>query len=85
MEPGDGSVSRWLGQLQADALAVPPLWQRYFHRLVGLARQRLRGSALWRLEVYTAEEIAARLGCVARSVKRRLRLIRSIWERELAS
>jgi hypothetical protein len=86
MEPGDGLVSRWLGQLQGgDALVVPPLWQRYFHRLGGLARQRLRGSALWRLEVYTVEEIAARLGCVARSVKRKLHLIRTIWERELVS
>jgi DNA-directed RNA polymerase specialized sigma24 family protein len=197
MAPGDGSVSRWLGQLQGgDALAVRPLWQRYFHRLVELARQRLRGSArrvadeedvalsaldsfcraaeqgrfpdladrdsLWRLlvvmtarkanqlgrdegrqkrggalqpvaemagegeealldqllsheptpevaaqmreecarllgrlgdeelrqvallrlEGYTVEEVAARLGCVARSVKRKLHLIRNIWEKE---
>jgi hypothetical protein len=27
--------------------------------------------------------VAARLGCVARSVKRKLHLIRSIWEKEL--
>jgi hypothetical protein len=75
MAPGDGSVSRWLGQLQGgDALAVPQLWQRYFHRLVGLACQRLRGRAC---------RVAARLGCVARSVKRKLHLIRSIWEKEL--
>jgi RNA polymerase sigma factor (sigma-70 family) len=41
----DGSVSRWLGQLQAgDPAAVQQLWQRYFHRLVGLARQKLHGS-----------------------------------------
>jgi hypothetical protein len=45
MESGDGSVTRWIGQLQdGDALAAQQLWQRYFHRLVSLARQRLRGA-----------------------------------------
>jgi DNA-directed RNA polymerase specialized sigma24 family protein len=53
--------------------------------LRGLGDDELRTVALWRLEGYTVEEIAARLGCVARGVKRRLRLIRSIWERELVS
>jgi DNA-directed RNA polymerase specialized sigma24 family protein len=39
----DGSVTGWLDQVQAgDANAVQHLWQRYFSRLVGLARQRLR-------------------------------------------
>jgi len=39
----DGSVTRWLDQVQAgDANAVQQLWQRYFSRLVGLARQKLR-------------------------------------------
>jgi DNA-directed RNA polymerase specialized sigma24 family protein len=200
MPSADGSVTRWLGQLQAgDPAAAQQLWERYFRRLVGLARKRLRGAArratdeedvalsafdsfcrgaergrfpdladreglwrllvvmtarkathlrrdqgrqkrgggarcaadapcepdeesvlgqvlsreptpefaaqmsdecerllrglgdaelrsvaLWRMEGYTVEEIAARLGCVARSVKRKLRLIRSIWEKELA-
>jgi DNA-directed RNA polymerase specialized sigma24 family protein len=41
----DGSVTRWLGPLQAgDPAAVQELWQRYFQRLVGLARQKLHGS-----------------------------------------
>jgi len=53
--------------------------------LRGLGDDELRRVALWRLEGYTVEEIAARLGCAERSVKRRLRLIRSIWERELVS
>jgi DNA-directed RNA polymerase specialized sigma24 family protein len=200
MPSGDGSVTRWLGQLQAgDPAAAQQLWERYFRRLVGLARKRLQGAprqaadeedvalsafdsffrgaeqgrfpdladrdGLWRLlvlmtarkamhlrrdegrqkrgggahfvsdtpndpnedsvlgqvlgreptpefaaqmseecerllsglgdaelksvallrmEGYTVEEIAARLGCVARSVKRKLQLIRGIWEKELA-
>jgi DNA-directed RNA polymerase specialized sigma24 family protein len=39
-----GSVTHWLTQLQAgDAAAAQPLWERYFRRLVGLARQKLQG------------------------------------------
>src|SRR5258708_39726189 len=41
----DGSVSRWLGPLRAgDPAAVPNLWERYFHRLVGLARAKLQNA-----------------------------------------
>jgi DNA-directed RNA polymerase specialized sigma24 family protein len=40
-----GSVTRWLGPLQAgDPAAAQQLWERYFHRLVGLARAKLRGA-----------------------------------------
>jgi DNA-directed RNA polymerase specialized sigma24 family protein len=40
-----GSVSQWLGQLQAgDVAGAQPLWQRYFQRLVGLARKKLHGN-----------------------------------------
>ena len=40
-----GSVSHWLGLLKAgDSTAAQPLWQRYFARLVGLARAKLRGT-----------------------------------------
>ena len=39
----DGSVTVLLEQLKAgDLAAVKPLWDAYFARLVGLARQRLR-------------------------------------------
>jgi RNA polymerase sigma factor (sigma-70 family) len=40
----------------------------------------LRLVALYKLEGYTNEEIAAKLGCVTRSVERRLRFIRKTWE-----
>ena len=40
----EGSVTHWLGQLRAgDPTAAQPLWERYFRRLVGLAREKLRG------------------------------------------
>jgi len=38
------SVSQWIGQLQAgDHAAAQKLWERYFQRLVGLARKKLQG------------------------------------------
>jgi DNA-directed RNA polymerase specialized sigma24 family protein len=40
-----GSVTHWLGLLKAgDPAAAQPLWERYFGRLVRLARARLRGA-----------------------------------------
>jgi RNA polymerase sigma factor (sigma-70 family) len=40
-----GSVSLWIGRLQAgDPRAAQQLWERYFRRLVGLARRKLRGT-----------------------------------------
>ena len=42
----------------------------------------LRTVALRKVEGYGNEEIAAQLGCGLRTVERRLRLIRSIWEQE---
>jgi DNA-directed RNA polymerase specialized sigma24 family protein len=188
-----GSVTRWLGPLQAgEPAAAQQLWERYFRRLVGLARARLRGAprraadeedvalsafdsfcrnaeqgrfpqladrdSLWRLlvtitarkaahqvrdegrrkrgggaapagdaeavlaealsrepdpefaagvaeecqrlldrlgdrdlravallrmEGYSVEEVADKLGCAPRSVKRKLALIRTVWEKEM--
>ena len=41
----DGSVTRWIGDLQAGGdSAAQHLWERYFHRLVHLARARLRAA-----------------------------------------
>jgi len=43
---------------------------------------QLRQIALDRMEGYTTEEIALRLGCARRTVARRLDLIRQIWSEE---
>jgi DNA-directed RNA polymerase specialized sigma24 family protein len=45
----------------------------------------LRSVALLKVEGFGNEEIAGQLGCGLRTVERRLRLIRSIWEQEGAS
>jgi DNA-directed RNA polymerase specialized sigma24 family protein len=61
------------------AAAAAETWRRLF----GLLRDpELETVALMKMEGYSLEEIAARLGCVARTVQRQLRLIRHIWERE---
>jgi DNA-directed RNA polymerase specialized sigma24 family protein len=51
-------------------------------RLLDLLDEGLRTVALWKLEGYTVEEIAVRLGCVPRTVERKLRAIRKLWGKE---
>ena len=41
----DASVTQWIGRLKAgDPDAAQKLWERYFRRLVGLARKKLRAA-----------------------------------------
>jgi DNA-directed RNA polymerase specialized sigma24 family protein len=55
------------------------------HRLLErLGDATLEGIALWKMEGFTNDEIAARLGCAPRTIERKLRLIRRVWEEELA-
>jgi DNA-directed RNA polymerase specialized sigma24 family protein len=54
-----------------------------YHRLLGrLGRQDLKQIAVWKMEGYTNEEIADLAGCALRTIDRKLRLIRHIWEDE---
>ncbi len=48
-----------------------------------LGDEQLRRIAVWKMEGHTNQEIADRLGCVVETVERRLRLIRSLWQREM--
>jgi DNA-directed RNA polymerase specialized sigma24 family protein len=42
-----GSVTHWLRQLPTgDSAAAQQLWERYYQRLVGLARKRLQGAGV---------------------------------------
>ncbi len=45
----------------------------------------LRTVAMWKMEGYTNEEIAAKLDCAPRTVERKLKLIRNLWEQERPS
>jgi RNA polymerase sigma factor (sigma-70 family) len=51
--------------------------------LDGLGDPQLRQIALWKVEGYTNEEIAARLDCVPRTIERKLSRIRVLWKQEL--
>jgi DNA-directed RNA polymerase specialized sigma24 family protein len=42
----------------------------------------LRKVAVWKMEAYSNKEIAAKLGCVPRTVERKLGLIRTLWSQE---
>jgi DNA-directed RNA polymerase specialized sigma24 family protein len=50
--------------------------------LASLGDAELEEVALRKMEGYTTEEIASRLGYVNRTVERKLHLIRSIWSKE---
>jgi DNA-directed RNA polymerase specialized sigma24 family protein len=58
------------------------LAEEFQRRIESLEDQRLRQVALWRMEGYSNQEIADRLGCVSRSVERKLMLIRELWLQE---
>ena len=48
-----------------------------------LDEPELRQIALWKVEGYTNEEIAARLDCVPRTIERKVSRIRLLWKHEL--
>lgn len=48
-----------------------------------LPDSELRQIALWKVEGYTNEEIAARLDCVPRTIERKVSRIRLLWKHEL--
>jgi RNA polymerase sigma factor (sigma-70 family) len=48
-----------------------------------LDEPELRQIALWKVEGFTHEEIAARLECVPRTIERKVQRIRLLWKHEL--
>ncbi len=55
----DGSITKWIAGMKAgDLTAAQPLWERYFARMVNLARARLRASGP-RRDAASDEEDAA--------------------------
>ena len=57
--------------------------EEYGRLLRRLGDAELEAVAVWRMEGYSVEEIAVQLGCAPRSVKRKLQLIRTIWQHEV--
>jgi hypothetical protein len=57
-DDGEGSITGWIAGMKAgDLAAAQPLWERYFARMVDLARARLRASG--RRDAASDEEDAA--------------------------
>ena len=78
-DEGAAGIGQVLGAEPTPEMAAQVADQ--FRRLMGLLpNEEVRSVALWKLEGYTNQEIGARLGCVDKTVERRLRLIRSLWK-----
>ena len=82
-DDGGVAIEQVVGTEPTPALAAQVADE--FERLLELLPTgELRAVAVMKLESYTNAEIADRLGCALVTVERRLRLIRSAWEREAA-
>jgi RNA polymerase sigma factor (sigma-70 family) len=57
--------------------------EEYRRLFEALRDEELRRIAVWKLEGYSLDEIAARLGCARRTVSRRLELIRTLWRAQV--
>jgi DNA-directed RNA polymerase specialized sigma24 family protein len=56
-----------------------------FHRLLAMLKDRsLEAVAVAKMEGYSNKEISTSLNCAPRSVERKLAVIRSIWQKEMA-
>jgi DNA-directed RNA polymerase specialized sigma24 family protein len=85
-QPATGADSA--SQLDQAVSPEPPpelaaqLTEEYERLLRLLDDDQLRQVAVWRMEGHTVDEIATRAGCSPRSVKRKLQLIRNLWQDE---
>jgi DNA-directed RNA polymerase specialized sigma24 family protein len=82
--PGDTSVEPGGLEQLLDSDPTPQFAAQVteeYHRLLScLPDAELRCVAQWKLEGYTNEEIGGKLGCALRSVERKLKVIRSLWD-----
>jgi DNA-directed RNA polymerase specialized sigma24 family protein len=76
-----GVLSEVLGREPEPQLAAE-MAEECERLLSALSDPELRRVALLRMDGHSVEEVAKKIGCAPRSVKRKLQLIRSIWERE---
>ena len=80
--PGDEDVTQLLTRDPTPEEAAE-LADECRHLLNSLQEPELRQIALWKVEGYTHEEIAARLDCVPRTIERKVSRIRLLWKHEL--
>lgn len=85
MREGDDEVDGGLGQVfgREPSPELAGMFAEDTARLLdSLEDESLRQVALLRLEGYSNDEIANQLGCVTRSVERKLERIRAKWSKE---
>src|SRR5262249_10787865 len=75
------AMEQALGQEPTPDFAAQ-LTEEYERLLAKLDHPQLHSIATWKMEGWTNEEIAAKLDTVPRTVERKLRRIRSIWNQE---
>jgi RNA polymerase sigma factor (sigma-70 family) len=80
--PGDEDVTQLLTREPTPEEAAE-LADECRRLLDSLQEPELRQIALWKVEGYTHEEIAARLDCVPRTIERKVSRIRLLWKHEL--
>ena len=76
--PGEGDVTQLLAREP-----TPEEADEGRRLLDALPEPELRQIALWKVEGYTNEEIAARQDCVPRTIERKVSRIRLLWKHEL--
>jgi DNA-directed RNA polymerase specialized sigma24 family protein len=79
----EAGLEQILGPEPTPAFAAQ-LAEEYQLLLGKLDDEQLRSVAVWKMEGYTNDEIAAKLACTPRTVERKLRMIRTLWHREIA-
>jgi RNA polymerase sigma factor (sigma-70 family) len=72
-----------IGGAEPSAELAAQLTEEYQRLMDQLGDSTLRSVATWKLEGYTNDEIAARLGCVTSTVERKLARIRGKWATEI--
>ena len=64
---------------EPDPQVVFQIAEECQHMLDRLSDTVLRAIASWKMEGFTTEEIAGKLGCTTRTVERKLQIIRRLW------
>ena len=78
----DGGINLVIGDEPTPAFVVE-LAEQTQRLLDALGSEELRKVAVWKMEGYSNQEIAAKLDCVERTVERRMKIIRGVFEREM--
>lgn len=79
LQGDDGVLSQFIGR-EPDPRWTYEVAEECQQLLDRLSDSLLRGIAVWKIEGFTTEEIAAKLGCASRTVERKLQLIRRLWK-----